>query len=84
MRYIRKQRRQDNTKRRERGMKRDTSGKGMLRNREGNTKEEEGKRGTYSLFMFSWPWFESGSICNGGMLVLCIHLTVTIIYGYKF
>ena len=26
----------------------------------------------YNLFTFSWPWFESGSLCNGGMLVLRI------------
>ena len=26
----------------------------------------------YSLFTFSWPRFESGSLCNGGMLALCI------------
>ena len=26
----------------------------------------------YSLFTFSWPQFESGSLCNGGMLILRI------------
>ena len=26
--------------------------------------------------MFSWPWFESGSLCNCGMLILCIYFAV--------
>ena len=30
----------------------------------------------YSLFTFSWPQFESGSLCNGGMLILRIYLVV--------
>ena len=30
----------------------------------------------YSLFTFSWPRFESGSLHNGGMLVLRIYFAV--------
>ena len=30
----------------------------------------------YSLFTFSWPRFESGSLRNGGMLILRIYFTV--------
>ena len=30
----------------------------------------------YSLFTFSWPWFESGSLHNGGILILYIYFTV--------
>ena len=30
----------------------------------------------YSLFTFSWPRFESGSLRNGGMLILCIYFAV--------
>ena len=30
----------------------------------------------YSLFTFSWPQFESGSLRNGGMLILRIYLAV--------
>ena len=30
----------------------------------------------YSLFTFSWPWFESGSLRNGGMLLLRIYFAV--------
>ena len=30
----------------------------------------------YSLFTFSWPRFESGSLCNGGMLILRIYFAV--------
>ena len=30
----------------------------------------------YSLFTFSWPWFESGSLRNGGMLILRIYFAV--------
>ena len=30
----------------------------------------------YSLFTFSWPWFERGSLHNGGMLILCIYFAV--------
>ena len=30
----------------------------------------------YSLFTFSWPQFESGSLRNGGMLILCIYFAV--------
>ena len=30
----------------------------------------------YSLFTFSWPWFESGSLLNGGMLILRIYFAV--------
>ena len=30
----------------------------------------------YSLFTFSWPWFESGSLRNGGMLILHIYFAV--------
>ena len=26
--------------------------------------------------MFSWPWFESGSLHNGGMLILRIYFAV--------
>ena len=28
----------------------------------------------YSLFTFSWPRFESGSLRNGGMLILHIYV----------
>ena len=28
----------------------------------------------YSLFTFSWPRFESGSLRNGGMLILRIYM----------
>ena len=28
----------------------------------------------YSLLTFSWPWFESGSLRNGGMLILRIYV----------
>ena len=31
---------------------------------------------SYSLFTFSWPQFESGSLRNGGMLILRIYFTV--------
>ena len=31
---------------------------------------------TYSLFTFSWSRFESGSLCNGGMLILHIYFAV--------
>ena len=31
---------------------------------------------SYSLFTFSWPRFESGSLRNGGMLILRIHFAV--------
>ena len=31
---------------------------------------------TYSLFTFSWPRFESGSLRNGGMLILRIYFAV--------
>ena len=30
----------------------------------------------YSLFTFSWPRFESGSLRNGGMLILRIYFAV--------
>ena len=30
----------------------------------------------YSLFMFSWPRFKSGSLRNGGMLILRIYFAV--------
>ena len=30
----------------------------------------------YSLFTFSWLRFESGSVRNGGMLILCIYFAV--------
>ena len=30
----------------------------------------------YSLFTFSWPWFESGSLRNDGMLILRIYFAV--------
>ena len=30
----------------------------------------------YSLFTFSWPRFESGSLRNRGMLILCIYFAV--------
>ena len=30
----------------------------------------------YSLFTFSWPQFENGSLRNGGMLILCIYFAV--------
>ena len=30
----------------------------------------------YSLFTFSWPQFESGSLRNGGMLILRIYFAV--------
>ena len=30
----------------------------------------------YSLFTLSWPLFESGSLRNGGMLILCIYFAV--------
>ena len=30
----------------------------------------------YSLFTFSWPRFESGSLHNGGMLILRIYFAV--------
>ena len=30
----------------------------------------------YSLFTFSWLRFESGSLCNDGMLILCIYFAV--------
>ena len=30
----------------------------------------------YSLFMFSWPRFESGSLRNRGMLILRIYFAV--------
>ena len=30
----------------------------------------------YSLFTLSWPQFESGSLRNGGMLILCIYFAV--------
>ena len=30
----------------------------------------------YSLFTFSWPRFESGSLRNDGMLILRIYFTV--------
>ena len=33
-------------------------------------------RACYSLFTFSWPWFESGSLRNGGMLILRIYFAV--------
>ena len=29
-----------------------------------------------ALFTFSWPWFESGSLRNGGMLILRIYFAV--------
>ena len=32
----------------------------------------------YSLFTFSWPRFESGSLRNGGMLILRIYFTVDV------
>ena len=32
--------------------------------------------GHYSLFTFSWPRFESGSLRNGGMLILRIYFAV--------
>ena len=31
---------------------------------------------TYAVFTFSWPRFESGSLRNGGMLVLRIYFAV--------
>ena len=34
------------------------------------------KRVYYSLFTFSWPRFESGSLRNGGMLILRIYFAV--------
>ena len=30
----------------------------------------------YSLFTFSWPWFESGGLRNGGMLLLRIYFVI--------
>ena len=30
----------------------------------------------YSLFTLSWPRFASGSLRNGGMLILCIYFAV--------
>ena len=42
---------------------------------------KQGKNGrvrlsSYSLFTFSWPRFESGSLRNGGMLILRIYFVV--------
>ena len=34
------------------------------------------KHVTYSLFTFSWPRFERGSLRNGGMLILHIYFAV--------
>ena len=35
-----------------------------------------GKQHFYSLFTFSWPRLESGSLHNGGMLILRIYFAV--------
>ena len=35
-----------------------------------------GRSAHYSLFTFSWPWFESGCLRNGGTLILRIYFAV--------